>query len=248
MIPKILHYCWFGRKPKSEMIKYCINSWKVYLPEYEIIEWNEEKFDVHKSSYVKQAYESKQWAFVSDYVRAYALYNLGGIYLDTDVEITGNLDVFLNHGAFSGFECVGYPFTALWGSEKNHYWPKKVLDLYEKLNFSTKTNTLIVSEILKEDYGINVNKDEIQEYNNDIFIYPSNYFCLNIRNYAIHHFESSWVPKELKNDVNNNLKNIYFSHQFVTNRTFYECMRILLKEFKISKFQLLKYTIKKILK
>lgn len=176
MIPKKIHYCWFGKNPKSEKINFCIHSWKVYLPDYEIIEWNEDNFDINVNKYVKQAFDNKKWAFITDYVRAYALFNFGGIYLDTDVEITGNLDLFLKHGAFSGFEGRGFPFTALWGSEKQHKWPKKVLDYYENIDFNTNTNTIIVSEILKKEYSINVNRDELQIYNNDIYIYPSNYF------------------------------------------------------------------------
>ena len=128
MIPKIIHYCWFGRNEKSEKIKFCMDSWKKYLPDYEIIEWNEDNFHINEIKYVNEAYDKKKWAFVTDYVRAYALYKKGGIYLDTDVEITGNLDTFLTHGAFSGFESKGYPFTALWGANKGHHWPKKVLD------------------------------------------------------------------------------------------------------------------------
>lgn len=245
MIPKIIHYCWFGENAKSDKIRFCMESWKKYLPDFEIKEWNEKNFPIDKFNYVKQAYDAKKWAFVTDYVRAYALYNEGGIYLDTDVEITSNLDTFLHHGAFSGFESKGYPFTALWGAQKGHHWPKKILDFYDTKNFEQETNTVYVSKILELEYGFNSQLDTIQNFHNDIFIYPSNYFCLNLRNFAIHHFEGSWVPSELKNDVNENLRNLFIIDNFTRKRSFSQCMKILMREYKLSNLDLLKFSIKK---
>lgn len=95
MIPKVIHYCWFGGNEKSEIIKQCIASWKKYCPDYEIIEWNESNFDINCCQYVKEAYEAKKWAFVSDYARYKIIYEHGGIYLDTDVELLDNLDKYL---------------------------------------------------------------------------------------------------------------------------------------------------------
>ncbi|SDL86403.1 glycosyltransferase family 32 protein [Chryseobacterium taihuense] len=247
MIPKIIHYCWFGGNEKSEKIKFCMESWEKYLPDYEVKEWNESNFPINKHKYVQQAYSEKKWAFVTDYVRAYALFEEGGIYLDTDVEVTGNLDVFLNHGAFSGFESKGYPFTALWGARKGHYWPKKVLNFYDTIEFVNETNTVYVSRILESEFGINSQSEVIQNFENDIFIYPSNYFCLNIRNYAIHHFEGSWVPSELKNDVNRNLINLFTTNNFIKEKSFKQCVNILLKEYNVSALDLLKFSIKKYL-
>ena len=103
-IPKVIHYCWFGRGKLPKLAKKCIKSWKKYLPDYKIIEWNEDNFDINSNQYVREAYEAKKYAFVSDYVRLYALYNYGGIYMDTDVEVIKSLDEFLIHEAFSGFE------------------------------------------------------------------------------------------------------------------------------------------------
>ena len=100
MIPKIIHYCWFGKNPLSDLAKKCIDSWKKYCPDYEIIEWNEENFDINSNVYVKEAYDSKKWAFVTDYVRLYALDKCGGIYMDTDVELLKGIDVFLENEAF----------------------------------------------------------------------------------------------------------------------------------------------------
>ena len=104
MIPKVIHYCWFGKKPLPPLAVNCIDSWKKFCPDYEIIEWNEKNFDINSNTYVREAYENKKWAFVSDYVQLYALYNYGGIYMDTDVQVLKPLDAFLNDQAFSGFE------------------------------------------------------------------------------------------------------------------------------------------------
>lgn len=211
MIPKILHYCWFGGGKKSELIIKCIATWEKYMPEYEIVEWNEKNFDININTYVKEAYINKKWAFVSDYVRAYALYQLGGIYLDTDVEIRASLTPFLMHGAFSGFEKKGFPFTAVWGAEKEHNWVSQVLDYYNELKeFTLKTNTEIVSEILIQNYKINIEDDTRQVLDDNIYIYPSSYFCLNLeKNFAVHHFEGSWLGKERKAYADLILHNYY---------------------------------------
>ena len=107
MIPKIIHYCWFGGGDKPELAVKCIESWKKYLSDYEIKEWNEENFDITQNQYVREAYENRKFAFVTDYVRLYAIYTEGGVYMDTDVEVIGSYDLFLHHHAFSGFETDG---------------------------------------------------------------------------------------------------------------------------------------------
>lgn len=213
MIPKIIHYCWFGNAEKSELVKNCIESWKQVLPDYEIIEWNETNFDIHKNTFVTEAYKNKKWAFVSDYVRAYALHEFGGIYLDTDLEIKMSLDCFLQHGAFSGFETIGYPFTALWGSEKEHIWAKKVVEYYDQSQFSTTTNTIIVTDILEKEFGVNRLKDELQLLAHNIAIYPSTYFCLDLsKNYATHHFNGSWTQNISKHKIE--IHRSYFLKQY----------------------------------
>lgn len=227
MIPKIIHYCWFGGNEKSEFILRCMESWKFYLPDYDFIEWNENNFDINLNIFTKEAYSKKKWAFVSDYVRAFALYNVGGIYLDTDVEIRHNLDFFLQHDAFTGFEEVGFPFTALWGAKKGHNWPKKILDYYDALEvFTDRTNTRIVSDFLINFYKVDPYKDEIQNLQEGICIYPSNYFCLNIeKNYAVHHFEGSWLEVNnlnydtylLKNYYKNKFLNYFEKKQIIEN-------------------------------
>ena len=214
MIPKIIHYCWFGKNEKSDFIKQCIQTWKIHLQDYEIIEWNEDNFDVNSNIFTKEAYLNNKWAFVSDYVRAYALYNVGGIYLDTDVEIKHNLDDFLHHGAFSGFEKEGYPFTALWGAEKNHIWAKLVLEKYDKLtNFEVKTNTVIVSQLLVDEFKVMPYENRKQELEYNIVIYPSSFFCLNLEpNFATHHFNGSWLESKLQ--FKENLHNEYYRSKY----------------------------------
>lgn len=216
MIPKIIHYCWFGGNEKSEFILHCMASWEIYLPDYEIVEWNETNFNINANVFTKEAYSKKKWAFVSDYVRAYALYNFGGIYLDTDVEIRRNLDVFLSHGAFSGFEEPKLAFTALWGAEKGHNWPKKIIDYYDKLQtFEERTNTQIISDFLVEYYKVDSLNDKFQKLEGEIYIYPSVFFCLDIESsYAVHHFEGSWLENENINYKEYLLKR-YFKSKFL---------------------------------
>ena len=114
MIPKIIHYCWFGRGEKPEQAKKCIESWQKFLSEYEIKEWNEDNFDINSNQYVREAYESRKFAFVTDYVRLYAIYTEGGIYMDTDVEVIGNFDSFLHHQAFFQIQVYDYQFLHLY--------------------------------------------------------------------------------------------------------------------------------------
>ena len=124
MIPKIIHYCWFGGNPLPPLALKCIESWKKYCPDYEIKIWDESNFDININKYATEAYEAKKWAFVSDVARLWVLYNYGGIYMDTDLEVIKPLDEFLYHKAFSGFEDeVNIP-TGIIASEKNNNWIK----------------------------------------------------------------------------------------------------------------------------
>lgn len=201
MIPKVINYCWFGGNEKSQQIIECINSWKKYMPDYEIIEWNENNFNINCNDYVKKAYKMKKWAFVTDYVRLFVLYNNGGVYMDTDVEVFKPFDKLLNNNAFTGFENIGYPVTATMGSVKENELIKEMLDYYADKEFIWKeypqmeTNTVVISDLL-EKKGINRWEDKLQSVNN-ITIYPKEYLCPNknsITNntYAIHKMLGSW--------------------------------------------------------
>jgi len=219
MIPKKIHYCWFGKNPKNKLIEKCILSWKKHLPDYEIIEWNEENFDINSNRYVKEAYEAKKWAFVSDYVRLWALKKYGGIYLDTDVEVFRDFEKFLKHGFFSGFEnYLGTlsPITAVMGAERNHVFIAKLLDEYTNISFYLRDgnmdltpNTKRITDSLISEYGIDPDRDVYQKSKNNLHIYPSTYFCnKSITSYSIHHFNGSWLaPKvRLKSHINKNEK------------------------------------------
>lgn len=213
MIPKIIHYCWFGRGQMPKDALDCISSWKKHLPNYELKLWNEDNFDINSHPYVKEAYNSRKFAFVTDYVRLYALYNEGGIYMDTDVEVLKPLDRFLHHIAFSGFENEESILTGIMASEKGGQWAKENLDCYTDLRFiksngefDLTTNVVRITNHLLE-YGLKRN-NTFQEFDNLITIYPKDYFCpkpqktgkihLTDNTYTIHHFAGSWSPKSTK--------------------------------------------------
>ncbi|MCM3724912.1 glycosyl transferase [Neobacillus cucumis] len=205
MIPRVIHYCWFGKGELPPLIKKCITSWKKYCPDYKIIEWNESNFDININPWTKEAYENKKYAFVSDYARLFILYNYGGIYLDTDIELTKNIDEFLSHEAFSGFENEKYVQSGIIGSLPKNSVIKRFLEYYNDRHFVKEDgsiedipNVRIITEILK-DYGLKLN-NEFQVING-IYIYPRTYFCpidangnrdFSKNTYCIHHFTSTW--------------------------------------------------------
>ena len=134
-IPKIIHYCWFGGNAKPDIVKKCIISWKNKLPDYEIIEWNENNFPINDFKFAKDAYDLKKWAFVSDYCRVWILYNYGGIYLDTDMEVLKSLDIFLEHRSFGGIEYNRQINMAIWGCHSKDIFMEQLLNIYNRLNF-----------------------------------------------------------------------------------------------------------------
>lgn len=212
MIPKKIHYCWFGGNEKPAFAKKCIASWKKYCPDYEIIEWNEDNFDVNSNAYVKEAYENKKYAFVTDYVRLYALVNNGGIYMDTDVEVVGSLDEFLSHEAFSGFEEDGWVPTGLMACRKDFPLFKELLEDYNTRkfvnadgSFDTTTNTFVITKSV-EKYGL-IKNGEYQVING-FALYPKDVFCpldnatgvvnRTKNTKAIHWFSKSWLPNSVR--------------------------------------------------
>ena len=134
MIPKKIHYCWFGRGEKPKLAKKCIASWKKYCPDYEIIEWNEDNFDINTNEYTKWCYENKKYAFLSDYVRLLVVYQNGGIYFDTDVELIRNPDFLLENQAFFGFESNEYVNTGVgFGAETENIALNEMINEYSLL-------------------------------------------------------------------------------------------------------------------
>lgn len=201
MIPKTIHYVWFGGGSKNELINKCMASWGKYLPDYEIREWSEKNFDISENKYALQAYESRKWAFVSDYVRLKVLSLYGGVYLDTDVEILRSLDRFLDHGAFTGFEKYRNtysPITAVMGANSNHPWIAELLSEYDNIDYETDyTNTARITQNLNIKHGI-INSNLRQSFG-DVVIYPAEYFCVpSAESYAVHHYNGSWLSRSDK--------------------------------------------------
>ncbi|MBO5039350.1 MAG: hypothetical protein J6C85_07870 [Alphaproteobacteria bacterium] len=208
MIPKIIHYCWFGGGQKSEKIRFCMESWKKFFPDYEIREWSEKDLYLFfDNAYVMEAYKAKKWAFVSDVFRLYALFCEGGIYLDTDVEIRRPFDAFLKHDFFIGsekhgaFESIG---TAVIGAVKGNVIIKEMLKLYQDIHFVKNdgtydllVNTLRLVPVLRQFGAGKVYSDnEIIKITDKAFIYPTGYFCVdNQESFAVHHFEASWEER-----------------------------------------------------
>lgn len=203
MIPKIIHYCWFGNKPIPKDIKRYIDSWEKYLHGYQIICWNESNFDIEISDYTKKAYEFKKFAFVSDYARLYALKKYGGIYFDVDIQVVKNLDDLLKYNAVFGFESHEKVMTAFMACSPNHEIISDFLEYYTNKQFNEKDlkpNTEILTKILYE-RGLIINGEK-QELENGIMIYTNQYFnafdfsdaSLNIteNTYTIHHCLGSW--------------------------------------------------------
>ena len=212
IIPKKIHYVWVGGNDKPKDIQKCMNTWKKYLKDYEIIEWNENNFDINSHPFAKAAYEAKKWAYVSDYIRAWVIYNEGGIYLDTDIILLNDFDNFLVHEAFVGFENYDHPFTAAFGAKKHHPLLKKMLDYYDNLNAYSfdfeNNNTISVSEILINDFGCKIG-NQYQELKNGIIVYPDNILCNPSKeSVSIHIFTGTWLgnKKSLKYKIMKNIK------------------------------------------
>lgn len=213
MIPKIIHYCWFGGNSKPSLATKCMKSWQKYCPDYEIIEWNEKSFDLSAAPlYVRQAYDNKKWAFVTDYVRLWAMYNYGGIYMDTDVEVLRSLDDLLKKQAFSGFEAVDRIPTGIMASEKDFPLFREFIRDYESAlfekedgSFDLTTNVARITNICKK-YGFipNGKYQEVEGF----ALYPQDFFCPKYgyggkikttkNTYTIHHFMGSWASKQDK--------------------------------------------------
>ena len=207
-IPKKIHYCWFGGNPLTELGERCLESWKKFFPDYEIIEWNESNYDVNKIPYIKDAYEAKKYAFVSDFARFDILYQYGGIYFDTDVEVIKDMTDIIEKGAFAGIESPGDLAAGLGiASPAASPLVKEIIESYksdsfinEKGELNLQTVVTRVSEIFAK-HGFT--KDNKIQHVGDFTIYPVDYFApkdiqtyvLNIteNTRSIHHYDGSWA-------------------------------------------------------
>ncbi|MEH7180549.1 glycosyltransferase family 32 protein [Neobacillus vireti] len=209
MIPKTIHYCWFGRGKKPDLVLRCIESWKKHCPDYQIIEWNEDNFELGSNQYVKEAYEKKKYAFVSDVARLNALNKFGGFYMDTDVELLKSLDSLLMHNCILGFEEKNYIATSFIGCEPNHQLIEKFLNQYNNISFynfdrtvNLTTNVKRLTELLMKQGLIRDGSHQLLP--NGITVFPQEYFSpynyidfelkKTNKTICIHHFYVSWMP------------------------------------------------------
>ncbi len=213
MIPKIIHYCWFGGNPLPKSALKCIDSWKRFFPDYEIKEWNESNYDVRKIPYIAEAYDAKKFAFVSDYARFDILYQFGGVYFDTDVEVIKSFDDILEHGPFMGCEIDGgekeIKVAPGLGIASNHGLDiyKDILDFYAIQHFLNADGTINTETVVKKttkvllEHGLK-NIKGIQKVG-DVTVYPKEYFnplnnntgemVKTVNTHSIHWYSMSWV-------------------------------------------------------
>lgn len=220
-IPKIIHYCWFGRTPLPDLAYRCIASWREYLPDYKIVEWNEDNFNVDAIAYTREAYKLKKYAFVSDYARFWILYNYGGVYFDTDVEIIKPIDDIIEKGPFMGMECVERadqrkkmmlkgvaPGLGL-GATHGIGIYKEILHWYNHHHYATWTgkwtgNVVEITSCLLSQEPFEKMDNGILKFK-DIYVYPAEYFCpinywtgerrISSNTRTIHHYAATWVEE-----------------------------------------------------
>lgn len=222
MIPKKIHYCWFGQGKLPKQAKKCIASWKKYCPDYEIIEWNEDNFDVNQNPYTKMCYEQKKYAFLTDYVRLVVVEKHGGIYFDTDVEVVRSFDDLLDCNAFFGFENNEYVNTGIgFGSEVGNKVLKQMIKEYDQLLDGDKGTIMCprlnTDGLIKFGLKLSGNQQELD----DVIIYPAEYFnplnsntgVLNkTRNtHSIHWYSMSWLTptRRLRSKITRPLHRIF---------------------------------------
>lgn len=244
MIPKIIHYCWFGRNPLPKTALKCIDSWKKFFPDYEIKEWNEDNFDVHILPYTEEAYKAKKYAFVSDYARLWVLYHYGGIYFDTDVEVIKSMDDILGKGGFMGCEIdMDESFSVNPGVgiaiESNHPVYKELLSIYSNLHFYLENGEMNPFAIVRIttttllNYGLK-KEPTIQDIQG-ITIYPADYFNplndatgqlkISINTRSIHWYSKTWCPTSpFRNKI------IRFCHRYFGINCFASIKQFFLKQ------------------
>lgn len=221
MIPKLIHLCWLSGDPYPPKIARCLESWKKFLPDYEVVLWDTNRFDLNSSIWVRQAFEKKKYAFAADYIRFYALYHMGGIYLDSDVEVLKSFDDLLDLPYFMGAEKAQTPEAAIIGAEKGCDWIKQCLDYYDNRSFVKEDGSLDIRklpEIMDEQIklikplrilslrdSLNIRKldmqEEVLEFDDAFFspkVFDSREVEITPYTYAIHHYQNSWFSPKAK--------------------------------------------------
>ncbi len=224
-IPKVIHYCWFGKEKLPKTAVECINSWRKFCPDYKIIQWDESNYDINKNKYMAQAYEAKKWAFVSDFARLDIIHENGGLYFDVDVELIRPIDELLEYSAFFARETYGKVNSGLgFGAEKGNHAVENLLGEYAGISFLNEEgncdltpcpvrNTNALNAI-----GFNSDINDVQLLcDGSVAVFPEEYFCpmhvitrkltLTDKTYSIHHFDASWQKKSnrLKNKLRTKL-------------------------------------------
>jgi len=205
MIPKHIHYFWFGAAEQTELIKKCLASWQEFLPDYTLTLWNESNYDVHKNTYTNKAFTEKKWAFLSDYARLDVLHEHGGIYMDTDMEVLKSLDEFLQHGVFIGMESATHINASIVGATPKHWYIKEVLNSYNH-NGPYVTIPVKMTNVLQKYISV---QDTRQDHR-DIAVYPHEYFypfgftesfspsCITENTHTVHWWDHSWGSRKAK--------------------------------------------------
>ncbi|AEF80856.1 glycosyltransferase family 32 protein [Leadbettera azotonutricia] len=204
MIPKIIHYCWLSNDPIPEQYLNCMKSWRQNLPDYEFILWNLERFNIEDSIWVKQAFYKKKYAFAADFIRLYAVFNFGGIYIDMDIEIVKPFDILLNNNIILSYENQYSKNieAGFFGAEKGNAFIKKCLDYYNKREFSEPI--LIMPEIMKSILQESFLNENIHVYSHDYFTAKdtrTGIIKITNNTFAIHHFAANWKSKSDKNNI-----------------------------------------------
>ena len=217
IIPKVIHYCWFGKNPIPDKYRQWMESWKRFCPDYEIVEWNENNYDISKNPYMLQAYEQQKWGFVPDYARLDIIYTYGGIYLDTDVEIIRNMDDLLYQRGFAGFESEQHVALGLgFGAVAGNHIIKGMRDTYDNYTFLDQAGNpnLTASPIIQTQFLLEHGLKQDGEYQvleDEFTIYPEKMLCgksltsrrIKLTPYtrAIHHYDGSWLDDEKRNII-----------------------------------------------
>lgn len=209
-IPKVIHYCWFGGNPLPKSAEKCLKSWEKFCPDYKIIRWDESNFNIKCTPYCEKMYNEKKWAFLSDYARLKIIYENGGVYLDTDVELVKTLDALLHNQCFMGIDTTFLVNNGLgFGAEKGNAFIKENIDFYDNMDLSDYKNPLlnspITTDLLRKKGELNTESGDIQ-YVGGVTVYPPEYFCakhthtgeivITPNTYSIHHFTLSWASEE----------------------------------------------------